>query len=103
MIEIPKTINKSDIALLGALKGKTNAGPMTLASTEFATGQLRFVGFAGAATAERTRYSGVLQFEPVDNGAADHADRCMFDFLDGPVPAPPPRAHRAEKAKRARP
>ena len=98
MIEIPKTINKSDIALLGALKGKTNAGPVKIGEVEYAVGELCFLGFAGAVTDDRTRYCGVLRLEP--RKGLDHVARCMFDFLDGPVPAAPPRAHRASPAKK---
>ncbi len=94
--KIPKIINKSDITPLSKLKGKTNAGPVTVGGVEYKTGELRFCGFAGAVTDDRTRYAGVLLFEPATEGtgagtSASHGDRCMFDFVDGPVPAAAPR------------
>lgn len=95
MIEIPKTIQKSEIALLGELKGKTNAGPVKIRDVEYAVGELCFLGFAGAVTEDLSIYAGVLRFEP--KVGLDHAARCMFDFLDGP--ATTPRARKTTNKK----
>ena len=88
MIEVPATIDKNQISPLAALKGKANAGKVTIGEEQYDAGHLTFLGFAGARRPDK-RWHGALRFEPCAGGSCPVV---AFDFL---TPAKP----RAQAAK----
>lgn len=69
-------IDKSDIEVLGGLKGMTNSEPVTISGTDYGCGQIVFRGFAGAMHIDDRRYHGAVLFQksgPEDAAVADFA------------------------------
>ena len=74
MIELPAVIEKNDVAVLGALKGKCNEFPRTIDGKVFSEGRIIFRGFAGALHLSDRMYHGVVRFEPCGFGSAPYVD-----------------------------
>ncbi len=85
MIEVPATIDKNQISPLAALKGKANAGKVTIGEEQYDAGHLKFLGFAGARRPDK-RYHGVFRFEPCIGGSCPVTS---FDFLKPAKPKAP--------------
>lgn len=69
-------IDKSDIEVLGLLKGMANDQSVTIGGTAYDRGQIVFRGFAGAMHIDDRRYHGAVLFQksgPEDVAVADFA------------------------------
>lgn len=74
MMEIKATIDKADIAALGALKGMANAEALVIGGVTYIAGRVIFRGFAGAFSKESGRYQGVVRFEDGATCGMESAD-----------------------------
>lgn len=95
MIEIPATIEKSQISELAKLKGKANASQLSIGGQVYDPGQLQFCGFAGTRRSDK-RYHGLFRFTACLNGSCPVVP---FDFLSPRKPQAPPQTQKQSKGR----
>jgi hypothetical protein len=80
MLTIPTNIHKEQIAILGNMRGTTNALPFTIDGQEYPSHTLLFMGFAGAHEGEGL-FAGDLRFEPRPKDITEKLDAIDFRRL----------------------
>ncbi len=89
MIEIPVSIEKADIPVLGEVKGHTNAATIEVGGVTLDRCALAFLGFVGLKNIATGKWDGVLRFiEPANAVTYKSAQACDFNQWINPEPAP---------------